>query len=396
MESNAKFNILIVHNYYQIAGGEDTVVENEKNMLIDNGHKVLRYTRHNDEIKNRNFFQKLLLPLETIFSLKTYRDVKKIIKKENIDIVHVHNTFPLISPSVYYAAIHSKVAVIQTVHNFRLLCPGATFTRKEMICEDCINKGLICAVKNRCYRESFVQSLVSTVSLGFHRVIGTYKKVDGYIALTRFNKEKLKGLINEDKIFIKPNFVDFSYKRSIVPNEEKKFLCLGRIDKLKGIDIILKAWKEIKDEELYIVGSGPYDDEAKKFVLDNKMSNVKFLGFKNKDEVREVLKNTKALIMASQCYETFGMTIVECFSMGVPVIISNIGNMSNIVTDKNGLVFNYTNFNELKDKVDLLKDEKLREFLSKGAYKSFVENYTKEINYSNLIKIYKTIVQNKV
>ena len=237
---NKKQKILIVHNYYQIPGGEDTVVENEKNMLIDKGHKVLMYTRHNDEIKNRNFFKKLLLPLETIFSLRTYKEVKSIIKKENVDIVHVHNTLPLISPSVYYAAIHSNVAVVQTVHNYRLLCPAATFTRNGLICEDCVHKGLICAVKNRCYRKSFVQSLVSSINLAFHRVIGTYKKVNGYIALTQFNKEKLRSLINEDKIYVKPNFVDFRYKKDIVDDEKKIFLFLGRIDKLKGIDVLLK------------------------------------------------------------------------------------------------------------------------------------------------------------
>lgn len=392
---NKKQKILIVHNYYQVPGGEDTVVENEKNMLIDNGHKVLLYTRHNDDIKDKNILQKLLLPLETIFSLKTYRDIKRIIKKENIDIVHVHNTLPLISPSVYYATIHSKVPVVQTVHNFRLLCPGATFTKKGMICEDCMHKGLICAVKNRCYRESFTQSLISTVNLAFHRAIGTYRKVDGYIALTQFNKEKLKSLINEDKIFIKPNFVDFGYKKSTISDGQKKFLCLGRIDKLKGIDIILKAWKEIKDEELYIVGSGSYEDEAKKFVLDNKMSNVKFLGFKSKYEVRELLENTKGLVIASQCYEGFPMTIVESFALGVPVIAGNIGNLSKIVkNNKNGLLFKYDSYIDLKNKVELLKNEELQEQLSQGAYNSYIEKYNKEINYSELIAIYKTIGEN--
>lgn len=392
---NKKQKILIVHNYYQVPGGEDTVVENEKNMLIDNGHKVLMYTRHNDDIKSKNILQKLLLPLETIFSLKTYKDVKRIIKKENIDIVHVHNTLPLISPSVYYAAIHSKVAVVQTIHNFRLLCPAATFTKKGLICEDCVNKGLICAVKNRCYRQSFTQSLVSTANLAFHRIIGTYKKVNGYIALTQFNKEKLKSLINEDKIFVKPNFVDFGYKKSTIVNSKNKFLYLGRIDKLKGIDIILKAWKEIKDEELYIVGSGPYEDEAKKFVLDNKMSNVKFLGFKNKDEVRELLKNTKALVMASQWYEGFPMTIVESFALGVPVIAGDIGNLSKIVkNNSNGLLFKYDSYIDLKNKVELLKNEELQEQLSQGAFNSYIEKYNKKINYRELTTIYKNIYEN--
>ena len=132
--SDTKQKVLIVHNYYQIPGGEDTVVVNEKKLLEDHGHEVVLYTRHNAELKTFSKIQKLLLPFSTIFSRKTYREVKTLIKNEKIDIVHVHNTLNLVSPSVYYAAFHCKVPVVQTIHNFRLLCPGATFFRGGQIC----------------------------------------------------------------------------------------------------------------------------------------------------------------------------------------------------------------------------------------------------------------------
>lgn len=387
-----KQTVLIVHNYYQIPGGEDTVVENEKNLLLANGHKVVLYTRHNDEIKNRGFLGKLMLPLETIFSLKTYKEVKEIIKKEKIDIVHVHNTLPLVSPSIYYAARHCKILVIQTLHNFRLLCPGATFTKENKICELCVEKGLSCSVKNKCYRNSFSQSLISALNLRIHRLIGTYSKVDGYIALTEFNKEKFKSLLNTKKIFIKPNFVEFKSKFLDEKPEKKYFLYLGRIDTLKGIDLILQAWKDIKDETLYIVGKGPYEEEAKKFVLDNKMSNVQFLGFKNKNEVKELIEKAKALIMASQWYEGFPMTIVESFALELPVIAGDIGNMSKIIEhEKNGLLFKYDSSADLKNKVQSLGDNQLLELLSQGAYKSYIEKYNKEKNYNELIEIYKAV-----
>lgn len=204
--------ILIVHNYYQIPGGEDTVVSNEKKMLEEQGYEVWVYSRDNNELKDMSMFKKILLPFNTIFSLRTYIEVKRIIKTYNIEIVHVHNTLNLVSPSVYYAAFVTKTPVIQTIHNFRLVCPGALLYRSESICKDCITKGLRCAVIHKCYRNSRLQTLASVMTLKIHRFLGTYKKLN-YICLTEFNKKQLleinkgkKQIINPDKVFVKPNF----------------------------------------------------------------------------------------------------------------------------------------------------------------------------------------------
>ena len=388
-----KHKVLIVHNYYQIPGGEDTVVENEKNLLLDNGHEVIMYTRHNDEIKKKSLFGKLLLPIETIFSMKTYKDVKKIIKKEKIDIVHVHNTLPLISPSVYYAARHCDVPVVQTVHNFRLLCPGATFTRNNKICKECVEKNLLCAVKNKCYRNSTIQSFVTTFNLWIHRLIGTYNKVDGYIALTEFNKEKLSKLININKIYVKPNFM--INKLSKNKNEEKKyFIYIGRVDELKGIKILLNAWKTINNSKLFIVGSGPYENNAKKFVKENFIDNIEFLGFRKKNEILTLLKGAKALIVPSQWYEGFPMTIVEAFSQGIPVIASDIGNLSTIIKNEiNGLLFKYNESNELTKAIDIVNNnDSLLKKMENGAIQSFKENYNEKKNYNILINIYESVL----
>lgn len=207
-----KPKILVVHNYYQIPGGEDTVVSNEIQLLKDYGHEVVLYSRNNSELKGMNKFQKLFLPWTTVFSLRTFREIRKIIRQKKIDVVHVHNTLNLISPSVYYAAFAEKVPVIQTIHNFRLLCPSAILYRNGNICEDCISKGLMCAVSNACYRGSKLQTLACVITLKIHRLLGTYKKLN-YICLTEFNKEKLlelnrkKQIINPQKVFVKPNFV---------------------------------------------------------------------------------------------------------------------------------------------------------------------------------------------
>ncbi len=381
-----KERVLIVHNYYQIPGGEDTVVNNEQNMLEENGHDVFVYTRHNDEIKEKGIIGKLLLPFETIYSLKTIRDIKKIVKEKKIDIVHIHNTFPLISPSIYSVSKKAGVKVVQTVHNFRLLCPAATFARDNKICEDCVNKGLLNSIKHNCYRNSKLQTIIAASMLKFNRIIGSYKKVDAYIALTEFNKEKLSSLIPKEKIFVKPNFCE-KPSIPIVPIEEREyFMFLGRLDKLKGIDLLVEAWKDIKYEELLVVGTGPEEEYLKSFIKENNMKNVKLVGFKKKDEAMKLLSKAKALIVPSKWYEGFPMSIVEGLCLGTLIIGSNIGNIDNLICDGcNGVKFNNS------CKVDLLI--KIKKFINMdiNLSREYIEKYTAENNYIILKSIYKKL-----
>lgn len=326
-----KQNILIVHNYYQIPGGEDTVVANEKKMLEEHGHKVILYSRNNAEIKQMSKFQQLFLPITTVFNPRTYKEIKRLIKSENIEIVHVHNTLNLISPAVYYAARAMKVPVVQTVHNFRLLCPGATFYRDGHICEDCVSKGLGCALKHKCYRGSFLQTLICVVSTKIHRWTGIYGKIN-YICLTEFNKEKLLQLkgIQEERVFVKPNFVD--RKAEIKVERKDQFVFAGRLDKLKGIDLLLTAWKEMGESapKLVVCGTGPMEDWCKAYVWENNL-NVEMRGYLPNEETLEIIGESRALILPTQLYEGFPMTIVEAFSVGTPVICSNLGNCGCVV-----------------------------------------------------------------
>lgn len=386
-----KEKVLIVHNYYQVPGGEDTVVANEKKMLEDNGHEVFMYTRHNDEIKKIGICGKIKLPFETIFSFKTIKEVKKIIKENKIDIVHVHNTLPLISPSVYKAAKDCGCKVVQTVHNFRLLCPGATFTCDGEICERCLSSGLSCAVKNKCYRNSKIQTLIVVLMLKINRIIGSYDKVDAYIALTEFNKKKLETLIPKNKIFLKPNFTDNPIIDIVRADDRKYFMFLGRIDHLKGIDKLLECWKEIKDEKLIIVGSGPEEEEVKKTIKENKMNNVYFLGRKDKEESMKILSKAKALLIPSQWYEGFPMTIVEAMALGVPMIGSNIGNVGVLLKDKAyGRVHDFDRHN-IKKILNLFKDIDKLDIYIKNALKEYERKYSVNENYRTLEEIYKYI-----
>lgn len=387
-----KQKVLIVHNYYQIPGGEDTVAANEKALLEQNGHKVILYSRNNSELKNMNIFQKLMLPVNTIFNLKAYKDIKKIIKNKHIDIVHVHNTLNLISPSVYYAAIGCKVPVVQTVHNFRFLCPGATFYRDGHICEDCVKNGLMCSIKHSCYRNSKIQTLACVLNMKFHRMTGIYSKIN-YICLTEFNKKKLLQLhdIRKKNIFVKSNFINNSHK--IIPSDKRKnrIIFAGRLDKLKGVDILFEAWKQIGNNgiELVICGTGPLETWCKKFIRNNKIKNIKIQGFVPNTEILGLIADSKALVLPTQWYEGFPISIVEAFSVGTPVICSSLGNAGNIVKEGiNGCKFKCNSIYGLIEAVSRLSEYK-------NIYESTVEEYrnkyTMKKNYQKLIRIYNTI-----
>lgn len=386
-----KQNVLIVHNYYQIPGGEDTVVGNEKKMLEENGHKVILYSRNNLELKEMSKLKKLCLPLTTIFNPRTFREVKRLIQKESIEVVHVHNTLTLISPAVYYAARAMRVPVVQTVHNFRLLCPGATFYRDGHICEDCVVHGLKCAVKHRCYRSSRLQTLACVMSTWFYRMMGIYGKLN-YICLTEFNKEKLLKLkqIRPEQVYVKPNFGE-STANDIIPYEKRKdqIVFVGRLDQLKGIDFLLKSWKEMNDMEskLVICGTGPMQQWCETFISENSLSNVEYRGFVPNEQARQIIAESKALILPTKWYEGFPMTIVEAYSVGTPVIGPNLGNTGCLILD--GVTgYRY----EANDEKNLKRTLKKLDHPLGGIYEYYQEHYSKKKGYEMLNCIYQELV----
>lgn len=386
-----------MHNFYQIPGGEDVVVRNEKRLLEEHGHKVYTYYRSNAELKEGGKLGKLCVPFTAVYSFKTVREVKKLIKEYQIDIVHVHNTLTMVSPSVFYAAFSCHVPIVQTLHNFRMLCPAGSFFRDNVICEECVQGGLKCAVKHKCYRNSKLQSFVSAAVLKVHRVLGTYRKVN-FICLTEFNRNKLLALgdiVDAKKIFIKPNFTFAEgIEPSNVPEQEEYYLFAGRVEALKGVDIAIKAFEQIPDRKLYIAGTGPMMDEMQAYVNEHNIQNVKFLGYLQKEDMTEKFYHAKAVIMTSQCYEAFAMTIAEAYSYGVPVIAGRVGNMEGMVQEGvTGVKFTYNSSSDLAEKVK--EFEKLdRVTLKENAREFYQERLRPEDNYQKLMEIYESISAN--
>lgn len=394
MESEKKLKILQVHNGYQIPGGEDVVVANEKRLLEMNGHEVWTYTRNNSELNEMKFWQKLFIPFTAVYSLKTYREVKRIIKEQNIDVVHVHNTLMMVSPSVFYAAFRCHVPVVQTLHNFRMLCPAGSFFRGDRICEECSEHGLQCSLKYGCYRGSRVQTFVSAAILKIHRMLGTYHKVH-FICLTEFNRQKLSQLnrsrrkvIDMDKVYIKPNFTfqdDINFESS---SQLDYFLFVGRVEALKGIDVVIRAFEQMPDQRLVVAGDGPMMEQMQEYIRTHNIKNVEFAGYLSKTQLQEKYRKARAVIMSSQCYEAFAMTIAEAYSYGVPVIAGDIGNLRNMVEENvTGIRFQYDSPDELAKKIrqyNVMDIEKM-----KCNAKRFYEHRLRpEDNYQSLKKIY--------
>ena len=400
-----QYRILQVHNFYQIPGGEDVVVRNEKRLLEEHGHTVFTYYRTNKELKEKGIWGKLCLPFTAVYSFRTVREVKKIIRENKIDIVHVHNTLTMVSPSVFYAAFRCHVPVVQTLHNFRMLCPAGSFFRDNVICEECVADGLRCAVRHKCYRGSTAQTVVSAMILKIHRMLGTYRRVN-FICLTEFNRKKLLNALNApsvpkrrwavdaDRVYIKPNF---TFAEGLAPSsesgQEEYFLFAGRVEALKGIDIAIKAFEQLPEKKLYIAGTGPMMEEMQAYVKEHQLTNIRFLGYLQKEEMSERFYHARAVIMTSQCYEAFAMTIAEAYSYGVPVIAGSVGNMDGMVKEGiTGVKFEYNSAEELAEKVrefETLDVHKLKE----NARAFYQKRLRPEDNYRKLEEIYEDILR---
>ncbi|MDO9002628.1 MAG: glycosyltransferase family 4 protein [Aquabacterium sp.] len=377
--------VLMVHNAYQQRGGEDSVVESEVALLRQHGHEVHLYERHNDEV---NQVSRLNVAAQTLWSTQTTREVKALISQFLPDVMHVHNTLPLVSPSVYWAARAQGVPVVQTLHNFRLMCPQAIFLREGKVCEDCLGKVPWRAVQHRCYRGSAVQSGAVAVMLSTHRALGTFqKKVSRYIALNQFCKDKfVAGGLPADRISIKPNFVAWPH----VPDWRARAggLFVGRLSEEKGISVMLAAMRLMANPGVQIIGGGAFEAETKA------VAGTSYLGFLPLDDIMARMASAAFLVLPSVCYEGFPRTLVEAFASGMPVIASRLGSMAELVADgRTGLLFNPGDAADLAAKIEWAHQHPQAMLLmGQAARKEYESRYTPEQNCAELIEIYRQAI----
>jgi glycosyltransferase involved in cell wall biosynthesis len=379
--------ILSIHNRYLIRGGEDESRESEERLLREMGHQVDVYEEDNTTLKNLNKIQALAT---TVWSSSSYRKIRDQLKQTQYDVVHIQNFFPIISPSVHYAANAAGVAVVQTLRNYRLLCPNALFFRENRVCEDCLGKSIpYPGVLHRCYRESLSASMGVTAMLTAHRLLKTWtRKVDLYIALTNFAREKyIQGGLPAEQIIVKPNFVSPS---PVVGSGRGGYaLYVGRLSVEKGLDTLLSAWKYINGKlPLKIVGDGPLSKEVE--AATQNLTGVEWLGSLPIAEVHQLMGEATVLIFPSKWYETFGRVAVEAFATGTPVIGSKIGAIQELIdSGRTGLHFEAGNSEDLAAKVHwLIEHPETIKQMRQEARAEFENKYTAHINYKMLIDAY--------
>ncbi len=380
-------DIVVAHDFYQQRGGEDQCVEDEVRMLRSHGHNVTEYFVHNDSLKG---MPPLALAANTIWSKQAFNDLSAIVRDRRPQVVHFHNTLPLISPSAYYAARQHGAAVVQTLHNYRLLCPNGLFFRQGSVCEDCCGKLVSWpAIANKCYRGSRAATATISAMLAIHRFAGTWRNaVDMYITLSEFGRSKLiAGGVPASRVTTKPNFL----ARDAQPGAGRGgyVIYAGRLSSEKGIDLLLDAWGALGCEvPLKIIGDGPMAARVKDVCA--KEPAIEWLGQLEIEAVYELIADAEALIVPSRCYENFPRVIVEAFGKGTPVIAPDFGPIGEIIENGvTGLLFRPGDPSDLAEKIRrITADGAGRADMRHAAYRAYADNFTQDANHKSLMRIY--------
>ena len=379
--SGEPVRVLIAHNSYQQRGGEDAVVEAEVSLLRARGHRVELYLRHNDELRRMSAGA---AARDTIWSERTVRDVERLIAGFRPNVIHVHNSFALISPAIVAAAAKAGIPLVQTLHNFRLLCLQAALVRDGRVCEDCVGRFPWRGVVHRCYHGSATQSAVLAAMLGLHRALGTYRKrVAQYIALSEFSRGRFAaGGIPARRIAVKPNFA-----AAPPPPEEPRSgaLFVGRLSSEKGTRVLAALSATSRSQPVDVIGEGP--DQAQLEAL----PGIRLLGRQPRATVDARMREASYLLVPSICYENFPLSIVEAFAQGLPVIASRLGAMAELVTPgTTGLLFEPGNAGDLAATMTWADAHPAdMRAMGRAARREYELKYTPDRNYEMLMRIYR-------
>lgn len=382
---------LLCHNYYQQPGGEDQVFADEGWLLESHGHEVVRFTQHNKAIESMRRWD---VARKAVWNESTRKQLHDLIRRERPAVIHFTNTFPLISPSAYSAAQEAGIPVVQSLHNYRLLCPGATFLRNGRVCEDCLGKRVPWpAVLHGCYRDCRTASGVVAGMLSLHRALGTFdRRVNTYIATTEFTRRKfLEAGFPPEKVAVKPNFV--AGKPTIGPGDGGYAVFVGRLSPEKGITTLLAAWKLLPaNVSLRIIGDGPLAAIVRKAAAAD--GRMEWLGRLSLAETCNIVGRAGMLVVPSVWYEAFGRAIVEAYSKGTPVIASRLGAMQELVDDgRTGLLFEPGDAGDLADQVaKLFRNPERLSTMRTMARDEYERKYTSEPNYQKLMEIYQAVL----
>lgn len=384
-------NVLVVHNRYKEAGGEDRVVDLETTLLARNGHRVLRYTVDNHDVER---LSRVALACRTFWNHDIYREIRGVIARERVSVMHVHNTLPLISPAVYYAARAEGIPVVQTLHNYRLICSNAVCVRDGRPCTACVGAVLPWrAVRHACYRGSRTASAAVAGLVLLHRGLRTWqRRVDAYIAPTEFARRLfVAGGVPAERIVVKPHFVDPD--PGVGSGRGGYALFVGRLSVEKGVQTLLDAWTQLGSRvPLTIVGDGPLASKVADAA--SRLEGVRWLGRQSQADVQRLMRDAAFVVAPSLAYETFGQVIIEAFAAGTPVVASADGAAAELVERaRTGLLMRPGDARDLVANVEwLLAHHCFRDSMRRAARYTYEERFTAQGNYRLLMAIYNDVL----
>jgi glycosyltransferase involved in cell wall biosynthesis len=386
--------VLTIHTEYAFRGGEEEVFEHEARMLEENGHEVSRLVFANADVLREGKLATAGALWRSAFNRRAQARARKVCAEFKPDIAHVHNFWFAASPSVHAACHAEGVATVQTLHNFRLLCAGASLFRGGRPCNLCIHRGTRHGTRHRCYHNSRLQSMFVNRMITTNRRRGTWiNDVDTYIALTEHGRSLFAdGGLPEEKLRVKPGFVYDPGPRTPPGNG---VVFLGRLAPEKGVMTMLEAWRLLGDTPLAVAGEGPMRSRMERYVRENALNTVCFHGRVDHRQAISLIRDAAILLMPSTWYETFGRVIIEAFAAGRPVAASRLGAMAELVTDgRNGRLFEPGNSEALAKTIkEMLADPGRCNNMGVEARKDYETLYTPEVNLRQLTGIYEETIQ---
>jgi glycosyltransferase involved in cell wall biosynthesis len=381
---------LTVHSFYQQRGGEDVVFEAEAAMLKRAGHTVECFTLGNDSLAGKSKLQALTL---TLWNANTYRAFEARVADFRPHVVHFHNLFPLMSPSVLSAARRSGAALVMTLHNFRLLCPSANLYRDGAVCADCVPRKIKWpAILHKCYRNSRTASAAVGCLSAFQHLIGSLEGIDRFITPSRSAKDQFVAAgFPADRLMVKPNFIPPPPEPAIRERREAFALYVGRMVPEKGVQTLLDAWRraDAPPVPLVLVGEGPLGPTS-----DDGDGRIRWLGRRDPTEVHALMRRASLLVFPSEWHEPFGLTIIEAYANGLPVLAARIGAASEMVEPgATGFFFEPGCSDGLANAAaDLLSDPEAIAVMGRRGQAKYRAEFTPDRNLEKLHAIYRAAV----
>ena len=389
--------ILTIHNFHRkgSASGDDQVYKSETALLEQYGNTVIRFTVSNDEFDSASILGKIKSTFGMMWSFKNYKAVQELIKKEKPAIVHIHTFFPLLSPSILYAAKRCGVPVVATLHDTRFICPCSTSLRGTQLCNKCGDGHYLRMCRYGCFKNSRVQSLVVACIFKYHRIRKSfYKQIDKYVCL---NENQIKLLSNigfdREKIVKKYNFVpdaEANLKAIKVDGLPDRYVVFyGRIGEEKGIRVLMKVWDQLSDIPLVVMGGGPLEEEFKEWADGKK--NIYFLGYTQHDRCLSIVKGGEFVVFPSIWYEGCSMVEIEAESLGKALIATDLGfSVEAIENCVNGFKVKLGDIEGFVQTINKLwNNPEQCKVMGQNARADYEANYQPEDNYKQLMRIYK-------